>query len=215
MNNWSCSILSISFQFVELKDVLFVKTNGKVINPIDLQQIRNKADGYQSFLEFSTDISWFIHNCCIMNASVKKLMNAVKALKVYVDEEIQSIVDCTQCYSDADEINNGAFVDLCDPVHPLVWAKSNGYSYWPAKVMGTQGNNVRVQYFGDHSNDTLPVGNCYKFCAENPSGPSTNVNALYEKSMKVLSRSILSKIYLEINQFLIKYDHFLRKLMIT
>lgn len=109
----------------------------------------------------------------------KDIASAVAKLERYVDEEIESIMDCTQCYSNAFENPSESNVKLCSQVHPVIWAQSDGYDFWPAKAMRCKGQEIRIRYFGDHTVDNISYEKCYKY-SENPpkkssSGKSPNI----------------------------------------
>lgn len=69
-----------------------------------------------------------------------------------------------------DDRLNG-FVNVCDPPHQVVWAHSVCAEYWPAKVMKKMEDSLRVRYFGDHTNEIVPMKNCYHYSKEQPPPP--------------------------------------------
>lgn len=175
------------FQHAPIKGITFVKTSGKIVNPIDLEQIERKAEQYTSFCEFKTDTEWFIHNCEIMYPTVEKIKNAIESLRRFIDDEIESIIDCTQCFGNTCSDSDDSFVITCTPVHPIIWARSSGFGFWPAKFMRFDGGKVRVRYFGDHLSDVVQLKNCYKYSEKLPSKataltPNADSRALEVKS---------------------------------
>lgn len=155
-------------QFKPLKGISFVRTNGKIVNPIDLMQITEKAPNYRNFSEFRNDILWFIHNCNIYYDDGSDILNAANEIMRFVDEEIMSVTQCTECYSISSAHSTGSFVMTCSRLHPAIWARSENFYFWPAKAIGRNGELVYVRYFGDHCVDYIPVKNCYKFSLQPP-----------------------------------------------
>lgn len=160
------------------------------MNPIDLKQIQKKAKNYKSFSELREDISWFKHNCKIHQPSSRTVLKASDEIEKYVDDEISSIQTCTECYVNASENPRDSFVMTCQQVHPIVWAKTDGYHYWPAKVMFNQNESVHVRYFGDHSVSTIPVQNCYLFSSEPPETVENQNSDLYEDAIEVCGHNV-------------------------
>lgn len=165
-----------------MKNIKFVRTSGKIKNTIDLEQI--KTESYVSFFDFRTDILWFIHNCFILHWADEDIKTAIKLLIQYVDEEIESVFDCTQCYSNAYKHSDDGFVMLCEPPHPIIWARSDGFRFWPAKALRITGETVRARYFGDHTNAVVPLTSCYSYSTEPPI-KSTVSDELYESALQV------------------------------
>lgn len=174
-------------QFISLKDIQFVKISGKIVNPIDLQQIKKKAESHASFYDFRTDILWFIHNCCIQYGGDVDVQTAIGSLKKYVDEEIDSVIDCAQCFLNAYKHATDGFIMVCQPPHPIVWAQSSGFGFWPAKAMRGNDNLLRVRYFGDHTNDVVPFEKCYKYSTEPP------LKVLYSDNLHTLALNVMHK----------------------
>lgn len=85
--------------------------------------------------------------------SDESIAKGVKTLEQYVNEEIQSIMDCAQCYSNAFGNPSESNVMLCGQVHPVIWAQPDGFALWPAKAMRCEGQNIRVRYLGDTTVD--------------------------------------------------------------
>lgn len=125
--------------------------------------IIRKASEYQNFSDFRSDISFFVHNCSIMNGFNATVMSAANTLKTYVDEDIDSITACSECYSNEYHDSKGAFNTLCSKMHSVVWAKSEDFDYWPAKLMNMCDGMAKVRYFGDHTADSIPVEHCCDF----------------------------------------------------
>lgn len=208
------SILNGSFDFslqlMPIKDLSFIRTNGKIVNSIDLKQIEKNATNYKNFAELRNDMSWIAHNCEVctvyFNQNLfsyyfdyilffslqvqhqnKKILNASKSLLELVDAEIRSIETCHECYALASTHPDDSFVMTCSIIHPVIWAKSSGFTYWPAKAMKFENGVINVRYFGDHETDNVPLANYYAFSQQPPEKtPLTETdNILYEASLTV------------------------------
>lgn len=166
-----------------------MRTNGKIVNQIDLKQIQARADRYRNFSEFHEDIQWFVHNCMIMYASDAEVQEAAKSLPEFIDEEITSVMECIECYKSAFEDPINSFPEPCKTKHPVVWAKSGGFNYWPAKQMKIQDEKVNVRYFGDHSFDIIPLESCCDFSLKCPSKINPK-DSLFHAALKVCTQEI-------------------------
>lgn len=173
------TILIYLLQLKPLKELTFVRTNGKIINPIDLIQMKKKASSYKKFSELRGDISWYIHNCQIIHGGSQSIMNASRELFTFVEDEITSIIECPDCYA------NESFILPCKQIHPIVWAQSNGFEYWPAKAISFKNNLVHVRYFGDSSADDIPVDSYYQYSPQPPVKPESVGADLYETALDV------------------------------
>lgn len=118
-----------------------------------------------------------------MYSGDKDIQDALSQLKTFIQEEVDSVSDCPQCYSAVSQDRVNGFVTLCKPPHPIVWAFSD--VYWPAKVMVNKGESLRVRYFGDHTNQELSPENCYKFSEAPPEKPLESTDA-YGFALKVI-----------------------------
>lgn len=182
------------FQFRSLKDLTFTRTNGKIVNPIDLIQIQKKAEKYSNFFELRMDILWFIHNCAICHATKREISKAARQLDKYIDEEILSIEQCAQCYENAFLHPQESFVMKCDQKHPIVWAKSENFDYWPAKQMSKdEDGSIHVRYFGEHTVDRISIGNYYDFALGPSQKSQTHQTELYLMALEVRVMFIIVK----------------------
>lgn len=160
-----------------LKELHFCNTNGKIVNPIDFEDIyRNRSD-YGSFDKLKEDILWLNHNCAIVHGSSQCIMNAARKLVKLFDEEIEKLVECSDCYGKK-------FTAPCKNVHPLVWGQSDGFQFWPGKAMDFKNDKILVRYFGDHSLDFLPLGKCFAYSQEPPEKAPAQTE-LYEEALDV------------------------------
>lgn len=168
-----------------MKDIHFLRTNGKIINKVDFSQVMEKASGYQNFSKLREDISWFHHNCSVLHANDSKILEASKEFVKFIDEEITSIISCTECFSNDVKKPGAAYVTPCSQVHSVIWSKSEGFGFWPAKVLLCKNDMVHVHYFADHSADRVHIENCYKYSKEPPEVIEQSNDFLYIEALRV------------------------------
>lgn len=169
-----------------LKDIQFLKTAGKVVNNIDFGQVKAKADSYDIFSSLHSDFSWIVHNFQIMHPNKPEIQAAAAKLQ-FVEEEIESVLDCTHYYTAAHEHKvETVFPTICKTPHPIVWAFSMEETlYWPAKAMRVLfDNEVRVRYFGEYTNEIVQVKTCFLF-SKNPPIDQSSPPELYQIAMRV------------------------------
>lgn len=142
-------------------------------------QIKNKIDSYENFNDFRNDISWAAHNLLIEFPENAAVQHGAKNLLKFIDEEIMSIKLCAQCYTNAFLNPSNSFVMPCDTPHPIIWAKEQGFDFWPAKCMAVSDDHVHVRFFGDHTTGNIPVKYCFKYSKEPPEAPKSDTINTY------------------------------------
>lgn len=127
---------------------------------------------YKSVSDFVEDIKWFVHNCCTISIKgEEKEKKATNDLIGYVEEQIQLIQACGECYENAYECGKSSVLMLCSKPHLLLLAKFKSH-YWPAKLMTVDVENktAHVRFFDDYAKSILPVRNCYFYSENCPEG---------------------------------------------
>lgn len=144
-----------------------------------------KQKRYETIQQFEEDIKWFQHNCRSIYPQRAEIQAASKELFGFVKDEIQTIQACEECYDNTCEYSKTSVTKQCSTLHLLVWAKSWGSSYTPAKVLAVNFDKemVIVQFFKDYSTSVLPITktNCYLYSAKSPENepdPKANAKAL-------------------------------------
>lgn len=61
-----------------------------------------------------------------------------------------------------------AFSMPCNPPHPLIWAKIEGFNFWPTKIMSWTDQMVNARFFGDYQNAIVSSENCYLYSQDPP-----------------------------------------------
>lgn len=144
----------------------------EIVNPIDLVKITKKD--YKNFTELRTDIAWFAHNCITkysnrQSNSAKDIVKAAKKIVGGIEQEIQNLILCPECYKNAFIDPENSFMVPCQVPHILLWTNCDQYGYWPAKLMKYDDNNmVFVRFFGDYTNACIASSNCFIFSREIP-----------------------------------------------
>lgn len=130
------------------------------------------------------DISWLAHNLKIALPRKKEVQHSAGELVSYVDEEIKSVKICNQCYENAHIYPDTSFVMPCNTPHLIIWAKPEGFPFWPAKAMTINDGKVHVRFFEDHTISDLEPENCYLFSEETPEDSIPSVET-YGTALKV------------------------------
>lgn len=160
--------------------------NSKAANKIDFAKMKAKAEAgqYKNFDCFRRDVTMFINNCRQLYPT-EPILGALNKLMEFVNDEIYSIITCSQCYENAFLHPLSSFVIPCDAPHLIIWAKPPGYNYWPAKAMNVDGQMVHVRFFGDHSVYNVLAENCYLYCSQNPDSTKKCLAEGYTKALTV------------------------------
>lgn len=108
-----------------------------------------------------------------------------RVLLDYLVKELDIVKMCTDCYRNANIREMGWFTRVCRKPHLIVWTKRCDYNYWPAKVMSTNGEEVMVQFFGNHTKSIVSAAStCFLYSDKNPG--HTNVSLyLYKSALRV------------------------------
>lgn len=152
---------------------------------IDLSQIKEKSPNYDSFLEFRIDINWFVHNCIIEFKRKKEVCTQANSLLDYVDNDIISVKNCTECFENSYRFPEDSFVMPCQKPHLLIWVRGTIFPYWPAKAMSVVGNLVHVRFFQDHHILNVDPKDCYLFSEQYPENKTSTTNN-FDTALKVI-----------------------------
>ncbi|XP_055307849.1 MYND-type zinc finger-containing chromatin reader Zmynd8-like [Sitodiplosis mosellana] len=126
-----------------------------------------KDKSYSSFDDFKADIKEFTELCKKKHPNSKEVKkSSVKLVKV-VASDLKYIKLCAQCYRNGIKSAN-SMIELCDPLHLLIWGKTEGFNYWPAKLMSVQGRKANVIYFGEFLNAQVNVEDCLIYTEKRP-----------------------------------------------
>ncbi|XP_031633887.1 protein kinase C-binding protein 1-like [Contarinia nasturtii] len=163
----------------------FKKSNRlkSIVNIIDLTKIKKNIDTYTNFAEFRNDVRWIVHNCVILFKDEDKKTKLARSLLNSITYEIDNIINCSECYLNASKFAKDWFTKVCSKTHALIWAKVEGYPYWPAKVMAVKEPMIRVDFFGDHSQAKVMARKCFLYSEESPK-PSRNTTEEYVAALK-------------------------------
>lgn len=94
--------------------------------------------------------------------------NVINGLSELCHRDVRSIRTCPECFENwaIDSVNY--FVKVCSKPHLIVYAKGNSFPFWPAKLMAINGAMANVSFFGDHTQDDVPVNQCILYAQKNP-----------------------------------------------
>lgn len=101
---------------------------------------------------------------------LRESVDVVEELLDLMKVEFESVQKCSECYYNASKHKKSWFEMACSQPHCIIWAKMDGYSFWPAKVMSVDEDIVHVRFFGEHSNADVSASKCFLYsehCPEN------------------------------------------------
>ncbi|XP_039258712.2 uncharacterized protein LOC120335289 isoform X2 [Styela clava] len=163
--------LPMSEPFHEPVDTkIFTDYYDYVFHPMDLSTIEKsvKKRKYGCPEAFILDFKWVIHNCIIYNSQQSKLTQTAKAMLKVAERELNEIEVCPECYLNSCRKRENWFCEPCKELHPLVWAKLQGFPHWPAKALRIEKGMVDVRFFGQHDRAWIPLSGCYLISKELP-----------------------------------------------
>ncbi|KAM5125601.1 LOW QUALITY PROTEIN: MYND-type zinc finger-containing chromatin reader ZMYND8-like [Callospermophilus lateralis] len=140
-----------------------------IIHPMGLCTLeKNTKKMYSCKEAFLADAKWILHNCLTYNGGNHNLTQIAKVVIKSCEHKINEIEVCPECYLAACQKRDNWFCKPCSNPHPLVWAKLNGFPFWPAKALRDKDRQVDAHFFGQHNRDWVPINNCYLMPKEIP-----------------------------------------------
>lgn len=118
----------------------------------------------------------------------KTVKKAVNALLERCECDVKGIKTCADCFEHFIIDRNDYFTRVCAKPHLLVFAKMDGYPFWPAKLMSIDGDTANIEFFGDHTQNDIPLKKCYlyseTFVKQNPKNRGRNdaIEVIYHNS---------------------------------
>ncbi|XP_022083385.1 protein kinase C-binding protein 1-like isoform X2 [Acanthaster planci] len=158
-----------------------------VFNPMDLSSLEKniKKRMYGSTEAFLLDAKWILHNCIVFNGSHHKLTNSARMIIKICEYEMKEIEICPDCYLSASVKRDNWFCEVCRDPHKLVWAKLQGFPFWPSKVIREKDGLLDVRFFGQHDRAWVPVTSCYMYCPEIPNPSKKKTSGLSTSIMEM------------------------------
>lgn len=149
-----------------------------------------KDRSYTTMNEFLADIDLFILNI----KSKKNISKMADIFKDFVNEEIDCLKICSQCYDHKKQ----PFTMLCEQPHMIIWAEASNCPYWPAKLMKSfmkdDELHVNVRFFGDYTVYNVPASNCFLYSKNRPDENILEDNSeLYQLALNVSCSSLKLK----------------------
>lgn len=74
---------------------------------------------------------------------------------------------------------------ICENRHMVVWAKTEGFHHYPAKVLGIEDSRVHVRFFGDFALDCVDASECRLYSKNLPGNPTITNQKLFESAVEV------------------------------
>ncbi|XP_055306126.1 zinc finger MYND domain-containing protein 11-like [Sitodiplosis mosellana] len=165
-----------------------VKSSNQMMNTVGLAGIASKFDSYSSCSEFLVDIKLLAQSYSIHFAMEPGVKNVVDTLTELCHRNVNSIKTCAECFEHWLNDPSNYFMMVCSRPHLIVYAKVEGFPYWPSKVMSIKGNMANVAFFGDHTQADVPVNKCILYAKRNPiqnARPSEFTSALQELNVHI------------------------------
>ena len=117
-------------------------SNVLIYSYLDLKtiQLKIKSNSYKNISEFENDFKHFVHNFMVY-----RIEGLDRSFQTFLGHHIKYLKCCSDCYNyghnqefrNSDDPNEW-FTRVCDPPHPLVYAKCDGRQnspFWPSKVI--------------------------------------------------------------------------------
>lgn len=116
-----------------------------------------KAQRYRSLVDYMVDIMDVMHCIGVLRGTKCAEYEAAKYLQIDALLDIVEMSRCQDCFRQSNDRSDPKwFLRPCTVPHKLVFAKLNGFSYWPAKVIrhmrsADAATQFDVRFFGkDH-----------------------------------------------------------------
>jgi len=176
----------------------------KIVNPVSLQDLQEgTAEGrYCCSEQFLYDVEWIVHNSAIYHGTQHPLTNNAKQVLKQARGFITDIESCPDCFRFSMTLaDNQSFSEVCSRPHTVVWAKVQGYPFWPAKLFyideSIKHNPVyHIRFFGSgHERGVVKKDGCFLLMAKN----------CFEEG-KVNKKSKISVALQELRDYIAKFE---------
>ncbi|KAF5403177.1 Zinc finger MYND domain-containing protein 11 [Paragonimus heterotremus] len=128
---------------------------------LELLQRKIKDGRYAALEEFSMDVQLLVHDVCILHGPYSVQADEVRFFLRSVNEELNEIQLCTDCYINAKTRLADWISKPCKPPHELIWARNRTSTgagffndavisqyYWPGKVLLERDDSYEIRFFG-------------------------------------------------------------------
>jgi len=135
------------------------------------------------------ELRWISHNSHIFHGLFSEETQACLRFEKRVITEINRLlVTCHECFvnSSMKEKDPNRMLKPCSTPHLVVWGKVKGYPWWPGKVLGINGNDVNVQFFGDDTKAKISSSSCFIFSEEPPKTTSKGKRKISGKEFSAI-----------------------------
>ncbi|XP_031617615.1 protein kinase C-binding protein 1-like [Contarinia nasturtii] len=140
-----------------------------MLSTIGLNGIAHKFDSYANVEEFLADIKALVRSYYIQFGTEGGVKHIINRLSKLCHLGVKSIRTCPECFENWASDHDNYFVKVCTKLHLTVaMAKATHFPYWPAELMSITGAMANVVFFGDHTQDDVPVTQCILYAQRNP-----------------------------------------------
>ncbi|XP_031636692.1 protein kinase C-binding protein 1-like isoform X2 [Contarinia nasturtii] len=139
-----------------------------MVSTIGLNGIARKFDSYANVDEFLADIKALVRSYYIHFGTEGGVKHVINRLSELCHRDVKSIRTCPECFENWATDHDNYFVKVCTKPHLIIFSKGTHFPYWPAKLMSITGAMANVVFFGDHTQDDVPVTQCILYAQRNP-----------------------------------------------
>ncbi|XP_031637924.1 uncharacterized protein LOC116350308 [Contarinia nasturtii] len=146
----------------------------KIVNPIDLKQMKKKADErlYDSLEAFVVDADCILHNISLLCQIGSDLYESAKSLGIFCNEQIENIEGCAECYENKHKYPEEWRFMACSKPNIVLWTKHfSSRKYLPVRLISiVNDEQIKVVRFGGHSSDFVNIlaNNCFLYSDDSP-----------------------------------------------
>lgn len=158
---------------------------------IDIPQMKQKS--YATVKQFENDIKWFRHNCRTIYSQEREIQKASNRLIPFVEDQIEDILACDECYENACKYGPRSLVMACSKPHLILWHQVGDYGcYWPAKLMAINitERTVQIRFFSDFTKAIVLADYSYLYSKDHPT-KKVGHRKSYQAAIKVSSKFFL------------------------
>ena len=136
------------YNSVPLKEMRKLVYNWKVSFASVERKINNGE--YTTFDQFLVDMEDMAHNLVVVYGPKSRVAKFASQMMEISNLEAQMLSACVSCAKHFMNMTpESTFFTLpCDPLHEIVFARFQGFPYWPGKVFGEDEQNFQIWFFG-------------------------------------------------------------------
>ncbi|RWS10440.1 zinc finger MYND domain-containing protein 11-like protein [Dinothrombium tinctorium] len=172
--------------------------------------IKHKVNNneYRSVMEFIFDCKMICFKLSVLYGVDSTIGKDLKRLNEFMNAENRFIHSCVDCYisfnhDKIDDDKNFWFIVPCDPPHQICFARTKGFSHYPAKIIRSDMNKSLVWFFDEKHEYAIVQNKEISYTLPKDTVITTKLaGALKQFGMhKLLLQSQLSSSKFDLNQF--------------